>query len=276
MTNRGLLEITLAVVMVLVGCASQPSGAVAPTRVATSTKSATVTPSAVTTDTLAAAVTSTGTPTGTPTVVATDTPPPAVTPSKVGTGTPLAVTPATSPCILSPVLVPTSPAEAPGYAQLDSDTGLHLTGHPQEIDLESYRLEVTGEVDHPLSLTYDDLRCLPTVEITTKLVCPGVFIDEATWAGVPIREVLELAGVQEEAAGLTLVGADGYARTVPMDEKLIETAFLAYEWEGEPLPILHGFPVRVVIPDYVGGAWVKWLIEIEVSETKSSIPWELR
>jgi DMSO/TMAO reductase YedYZ molybdopterin-dependent catalytic subunit len=170
-----------------------------------------------------------------------------------------------SPCVLEPVVVPTRPPQTPGYTQLDSDTGLHMTGTAQEIDVESYRLEVRGKVDHPLSLTYDDLRCLPKVETAATLECPGFFVDEATWAGVPIQEVLAMADVQEGATNLNLVSADGYSRPVPISEGLLETAFLAYEWEGEPLPILHGFPVRVVLPGVSGGSWIKWLVAIEVN-----------
>jgi DMSO/TMAO reductase YedYZ molybdopterin-dependent catalytic subunit len=191
----------------------------------------------------------------------------AVMPTSVATSTPMPPKPealSSSPCVLEPVVVPTRPAETPGYTQIDSDTGLHMTGTAQEIDLESYRLEVTGKVDHPLSLTYDDLRCLPKVETAAILECPGFFVDEATWAGAPIQEVLALAGVQGGATELKLVSADGYSRMVPIGEGLAETAFLAYEWEGEPLPILHGFPVRVVLPGVSGGSWVKWLVAIEV------------
>ena len=62
---------------------------------------------------------------------------------------------------------------------------------------------------------------------------------------------------------IKLRSADGYAITVEWDE-IPEDSFLAYEWEGEPLPILHGFPVRAVFPESYGNKWVKWLIEIEV------------
>jgi sulfane dehydrogenase subunit SoxC len=77
--------------------------------------------------------------------------------------------------------------------------------------------------------------------------------------------VLALAGVQPGATKLEFISADGYARSVPIDEELAENAFLAYEWEGEPLPILHGFPVRVVFPGISGGSWVKWLVTIKVT-----------
>jgi DMSO/TMAO reductase YedYZ molybdopterin-dependent catalytic subunit len=189
-----------------------------------------------------------------------------MTPTSAATSTPLATeTPTLSSCGLEPVVAPTPPAEIPGYIQLDPDTGLHMTGTVQQIDLESYRLEVSGKVDRPLSLTYDDLRCLPKVEVKAILECPGLFVDEATWAGAPIREVLALAGMQEGATNLALFSADGYVKSLTISEELSETAFLAYEWEGEPLPILHGFPVRAVLPGVSGGSWVKWLVAIRVN-----------
>jgi DMSO/TMAO reductase YedYZ molybdopterin-dependent catalytic subunit len=139
-----------------------------------------------------------------------------------------------------------------------------MTGTPQEVDLKDYRLSVIGKVDRPLSLTYDDLRCMPKTEVHCMLVCPETFVDEATWAGVPLAYVLDLAGMQYGAEGIKLTSADGYSVPVPMTEVRAENNLLAYEWEGEPLPILHGFPVRAVFPESMGSRWVKWLVEIEV------------
>lgn len=124
-----------------------------------------------------------------------------------------------------------------------------MTGIAQQIDLASYRLKVSGMVDHPLSLTYDDLRCMPKVTNNPELICPGVFVDRATWTGVPIQYVLDLAGVQPEATELTLVSADGYEVRLPIDTASAEKNFLAYEVNGDLLPVLHGFPLRVVFPD---------------------------
>jgi DMSO/TMAO reductase YedYZ molybdopterin-dependent catalytic subunit len=173
------------------------------------------------------------------------------------------------PCELTPIVTPTRPAEVPGYTELDPATGLHMTGTAQAIDLDSYRLIITGTVDHPLALTYDDLRCMRKVELRCTLICPGFFEDEATWAGVPLVDVLERAGMQPGAAGLRLSSADGYSTLVTLPAATSEDNFLAYEWEGEPLPILHGFPVRAVFPELGGSFWVKWLIRIEVLGTNS-------
>jgi DMSO/TMAO reductase YedYZ molybdopterin-dependent catalytic subunit len=79
-----------------------------------------------------------------------------------------------------------------------------------------------------------------------------------------LAHILDLAGVGEDGASLRLVGADGYEAFVSLSEALSSGGLLAYEWEGEPLPILHGFPVRAVFPTLEGNKWVKWVVEIEV------------
>lgn len=167
-------------------------------------------------------------------------------------------------CSLSPIVVPTRPAVTPGYAESDPTTGLHVTGTAPDINLTSYHLEVTGKVDRSLSLTYDDLRCMRKITLRCTLICPGFFEDEATWAGAALNDVLDLTGVQPEAETLTLVSADGYSTVVAIQSARAQDNFLAYEWEGQPLPILHGFPVRAVFPALSGGYWAKWLVEIRV------------
>jgi len=180
------------------------------------------------------------------------------------TNTPVATLPVVTPCALSPIVVPTRPAITPGYAELDPATGLHITGNAPNVDLASYHLNVIGNVDRPLSLTYDDLRCMPKITLRCTLTCPGYFQDEATWSGASLNYVLALARARPEAMGIELVSADGYSMALPLDFARSENGFLAYEWEGQPLPILHGFPVRAVLPASSGGYWVKWLTEIDV------------
>jgi DMSO/TMAO reductase YedYZ molybdopterin-dependent catalytic subunit len=167
-------------------------------------------------------------------------------------------------CQLSPLVVPTLPAEIPGYTKLDPSTNLHITGTYQQIDLASYQLKVTGKVKYPLSLTLDEIRCLPRVESAAPLICPSVFQDYARWAGTPVHYVLDLAEVQSDATTVYFISADGYSSNVPLYELNSENNFLAYEWNNQPLPILHGFPLRVVFPALAGGKWVKWLVEVSV------------
>ena len=105
------------------------------------------------------------------------------------------------PCVLPPLIIPATPETLPGYTELDSSTGLHVTGTMQLIDQTRYRLEVTGKVNRRLSLSYDELRCMPRTEARLTLICPGFFEDVATWAGTPLQYILELAQVQPDATG---------------------------------------------------------------------------
>jgi DMSO/TMAO reductase YedYZ molybdopterin-dependent catalytic subunit len=166
---------------------------------------------------------------------------------------------------LEPIVVPTLPEVIPDYTDVDPATGLHMTGTPQVIDLADYRLKVSGMVTQELSLAYDDLRRMPKMTATPTLVCPGFFEDTTTWSGVPLYEILEMAGVQPDAKRITLTAADGYGTSLSLEEALKPANFLAYEWMGQPLPVLHGFPLRAVFPDRYGSYWVKWLVEIEVA-----------
>jgi DMSO/TMAO reductase YedYZ molybdopterin-dependent catalytic subunit len=164
-----------------------------------------------------------------------------------------------------PTVVPPTPIPYPGYAQQEPETSLHVTGTALPIDLSQYRLLVSGLVDRPLSLSYDDLRCLPKVEAEVELTCPGYFMDVARLAGPTLASVVALAVPQAGAHEVTLIAVDGYkARFLP---SLLqgEENFLAHEWRGEPLPASHGFPVRAVLPGKMGNSWVKWLSEIRLS-----------
>lgn len=158
----------------------------------------------------------------------------------------------------------TLPENIPGYTEVDPATGLHVTGTPQEVDVTTYRLEVTGKVDRQLSLTYEEIISLPKETATPTLVCPGYFKDTATWSGVPVKTIIDMAGVHPDAKSLVMSAADGYATTINLEDALLPQNFLAYELEGKTLPALHGFPLRAVFPDKYGSYWVKWLTEIEV------------
>ena len=135
-------------------------------------------------------------------------------------------------CSPEPIVLPTLPAIIPGYTELDTTTSLHVTGTYHIIALEHYRLQVTGKIDTPLSLRFDDLRCLPKITDRPQLICVGYFVDVATWAGASLTHILELAGVREDATHIRLISQDGYTASVSLEEALSGNNFLAYEWEG--------------------------------------------
>lgn len=177
---------------------------------------------------------------------------------------PIDVTITDPPEVLEPIVVPTMPDVIPPYLGTDPETGLTMTGTPTLVDFDTYRLKVTGKVDQELSLTYDDLRSMPKLTATPILECVGYFKDVATWSGASLKTILEMAKVQEGSTRVAFKGADGYKISMILENALAPENFLAYELEGKTLPVLQGFPLRVVIPSYDGSIWVKWLLEIEV------------
>jgi len=165
---------------------------------------------------------------------------------------------------LEPIVVPTMPEVIPPYLGADPETGLTMTGTPTLVDFDTYRLKVSGKVDQELSLTYDDLRRMPKLTATPTLECVGYFKDVATWSGASLKTILEMAKVQPGSTRIAFKGADGYEISMILENALAPENFLAYELEGKTLPVLQGFPLRVVIPSYDGSVWVKWLLEIVV------------
>jgi DMSO/TMAO reductase YedYZ molybdopterin-dependent catalytic subunit len=141
-----------------------------------------------------------------------------------------------------------------------------------DVDVATWRLKVGGMVDRPFSLTYDDLAALPQVEADITLCCVsnevgGKLIGTARWQGVPLRDLLERAGVQPGASQLVGRSVDGF--TVGFPTSVLDDgrqALVALGMAGEPLPLRHGFPARLVVPGLYGYvSATKWLEEIELT-----------
>jgi DMSO/TMAO reductase YedYZ molybdopterin-dependent catalytic subunit len=156
------------------------------------------------------------------------------------------------------------------------------------VDSETWRLEIRGSVERPLSLSLDDLRRRPAVTRAVTLECAGngrarlaprplsqpwltEAVGTAEWTGVPLAGLLDEAGLRDDAVELLFTGLDrgieggveqSYERSLPRAEALGPDALLAYAVNGWPLPPQHGFPLRLVIAGWYGMAHVKWLAEI--------------
>ncbi len=165
---------------------------------------------------------------------------------------------------LPPVSQPPWPEKIPEYTKLDPETGLHMTGTPQHIELSTYRLKVSGNVDRPLNLSFDDLRRMPRISSRPTIICQGFFEDTASWAGASLAALLERAGVRTSAYAVDLVCADGYRQSLSLKQARSPDAYLAYELEGKIIPVLHGFPLRAILPSLAGFNWAKWIVGIEV------------
>ncbi|WP_123745157.1 molybdopterin-dependent oxidoreductase [Saccharothrix texasensis] len=138
---------------------------------------------------------------------------------------------------------------------------------------EDWALRVHGLVDRELTLRYDDLRRRDLVERTITMVCVsnevgGPYISTANFVGVPLRDVLLEAGVREGADQLFSTSADGWTAGSPVDVVLEEDrgALIALGMNGEPLPLEHGFPARLVVPGLYGYvSATKWVVDLELT-----------
>lgn len=145
--------------------------------------------------------------------------------------------------------------------------GLHVTGNPVEIDIEKYRLEVIGEVETLLSLTFDEIKAMESTRIFAELVCPDTFRDEGYWTGISVDSLLKLAKVKDGAAEVNFISLDGvYSKSLKIEEVTDnEDLLIAYHFNDKEFPSIHGYPLRIVAKGYPGYIWVKWLGIIEVT-----------
>jgi DMSO/TMAO reductase YedYZ molybdopterin-dependent catalytic subunit len=166
----------------------------------------------------------------------------------------------------------------------------HLADIPTSIDPDTYRLVVKGAVSKALSLSLSDLKSMPgQVEIVAVNECTGnsrgyssprVFgaqlgngaMGNARWTGVSLKAVLALAGVKAGAKQVTFNGMDkpvmattpDFRKALEIDHALSPEPMLAWDMNGEQLPFLNGYPLKLIVPGYYGSYWVKHLSEIEV------------
>jgi DMSO/TMAO reductase YedYZ molybdopterin-dependent catalytic subunit len=140
------------------------------------------------------------------------------------------------------------------------------------ISSADWQLDISGLVDQPITLTYDELLAMPMIERTITLCCVsnevgGPYIGNAVWQGVLLKDVLDLAGVQPAAEQVFSTSYDGWTCGFPTSVALDgRDNLVAVGMNGEPLPLDHGFPVRLVVPGLYGYvSATKWLRRIELT-----------
>lgn len=140
------------------------------------------------------------------------------------------------------------------------------------VDVDRWRLEVVGMVARPLTLSFSELADRPLVERTVTLCCVsnevgGDLIGNATWLGVPLAELLDEAGLDPSATQVASRSVDGWTCGFPTAIALDgRDAMVAIGMNGEPLPVKHGFPARLVVPGLYGYvSATKWLSRIEAT-----------
>ncbi|MBG6087047.1 molybdopterin-dependent oxidoreductase [Actinomadura viridis] len=148
------------------------------------------------------------------------------------------------------------------------DTALVLP----EVDPRDWRLRVHGMVDRPVELTFEDLLARPMAERDITLSCVsnevgGTLAGNARWLGAPLAALLREAGVRAGADQILSRSADGMTISTPLDVVLDgRDALLAVAMNGEPLPVRHGFPARLVVPGLYGYvSATKWVVDLKVT-----------
>src|SRR5688572_10378251 len=168
------------------------------------------------------------------------------------------------------------------------------------VDIAQWRLTIDGEVATPVTLTMDDLRRMPSVDLVSVLECagngrgfyepsmPGLqwghgAVGNGRWRGVRLADVLKRAGLNSSPKEVLFNGADvpigtmpDFQRSIPMAKAVHPATLLAYEMNGETLPIEHGFPLRVVVPGWAGDSWIKWVTSITVLDREHDGFWMAR
>ena len=143
--------------------------------------------------------------------------------------------------------------------------GLHITGTVIEVDIDSYRLKITGAVKNLLEFSFDDIKGLPSAREYVELECPNIFIDKGYWTGVKVLDLLTMAGIDDNAKRVKFTSIDkSYTQILFLEEIKPDGFLIAYQFNDKEFSKYHGYPLRLVAKDLAGSIWVKWLGEIEV------------
>jgi DMSO/TMAO reductase YedYZ molybdopterin-dependent catalytic subunit len=159
---------------------------------------------------------------------------------------------------------------------------------PAALDPATWTLQIEGEVATPLTLSVDEIRRMPSTTVTMTLECAGngrAFFEPsvagiqwqkgavgtARWTGVRLADVLKRAGIKPSGAFVVMNGADrgpgtmpDFVRQLPLAKAMHADTLIAYEMNGVPIPPVHGFPLRAIVPGWEGAYAIKWLTNLRV------------
>ena len=160
------------------------------------------------------------------------------------------------------------PGTRPELTSNDQFYRIDIDTSPPEINGETWRLEFTGLVDKPLSFSLADLKSRRAVSQAITLECisnavGGDLISTSIWTGVPLRDLIAEVGLKPGVQEIAISSADGFYESVPVAQAMDERIVLVYQMNGQPLPVEHGFPLRIYIPNHYGMKQPKWITRLE-------------
>jgi len=182
--------------------------------------------------------------------------------------------------------LPTDPAFALAAGKLPDDVTdserhyvISKNFRDPTVKREGWKITLDGLVDQPMTITYDDLTARPSTTVLRTMECisnevGGHLISTAQWTGVPLRDVLNGAGVRAGVTKVKLTATDGYSTALPLSEAMGEAVILAYQLNGEPLSVRHGYPARLIVPSKYGMKNPKWITGITLTTEDYRGYWE--
>ena len=143
--------------------------------------------------------------------------------------------------------------------------------------LTDFTLKISGKVNKPITITSQELLSLPATEIKKDFHCVTKWSKyDVSWRGVSFEDILKLANPLHSAMYVIAYGRDEYSTNISIGDLLWPGAILAYELEGEDIPLVHGGPVRLVVPHLYGWKSAKFLNELKFIDNDTPGFWEVR
>lgn len=152
------------------------------------------------------------------------------------------------------------------------DLGIHPT-----VELDRWTLSIGGLVEAPVSWTWEDFLAQPQITSVSDFHCVTTWSTfDNTWEGVPFRHLLQIVRPRPEARFVYFTSYDNYSTNLPLDACVDDDVLLTRTWNGQPLPLEHGGPVRLIIPKRYAWKGAKWVKEILFLDHDRQGYWEVR
>lgn len=141
----------------------------------------------------------------------------------------------------------------------------------------TWTLKVTGEVEHPVEYRWEEFLRLPSVDLVADFHCVTRWSKyDVRWRGVPFRALAEIVKPRPSARHVIAVSGDSYTTNLPLEAMMDDDVLLAYELEGQPLPLEHGGPLRTLVPKRYAWKSAKFLRELRFTQEDEPGYWEVR
>ncbi|MCX8030728.1 MAG: sulfite oxidase-like oxidoreductase [Thermodesulfovibrionales bacterium] len=164
----------------------------------------------------------------------------------------------------------------PGQKLTDDFPVLHYS-HVPKIDIEKWQFEIKGKVKNKIKLSFIDFIKLPTIELKSDFHCvTGWSKFDLLWKGVLFKDIVSLVQPFAEARYILISSKDGYTTNMPLKIAMDDDVILAFQYNGKPLTLEHGYPLRLVVPKRYAYKSAKWVKEIEFLQDEQLGYWEQR